>query len=84
MANGEQMKLAIESATVKVAKKGYDSREVTTKDVLLAGFGYLVTVVEESKEIRIRFYGRVWVPVLISLGAISVGAVQGIVQILVS
>ncbi len=80
MANGEQMKLAIEKATAKVAEKGYDSRETTTKDVLLAGFGYLVAVVEESKEMRIRFYGRVWVPAFISIGAISLGAIQALVS----
>ncbi len=57
MANGKQMKLAMEDADKKVARHGYESDVVTTKDVLLAAIGYLAEV-NESRGSLIRINGK--------------------------
>ncbi len=57
MTNGEQMARAIEQATAKVAAKGYDTKEITTKDVLLAGMGYVASTVERRTTL-IRVEGK--------------------------
>ncbi len=57
MANGKQMKLAMDDAYRKVAKHGYESDEVTTKDVLLAAIGYLAEI-NESRGSLVRINGK--------------------------
>lgn len=79
MANGEQMRLAIKEATDTVAKKGYASREVTTKAVFLAGFGYLAELIIDSKP---KGWNKAfWVPVLVGIGAVLLGAGQALLGV---
>ena len=57
MGNGEQMTRAIEEATAKVAAKGYATKEVTTKDVLLASMGYVANMMDRRMTL-VRVEGK--------------------------
>ncbi len=54
MSNG-QMKKAIEEAADRVSKYGYKSDDIDTKDVLLAGLGYVAEEVgKRSALVRVE------------------------------
>jgi hypothetical protein len=74
MANNVQMKKAIEEAKATVAEYGYKGKEVDTRDVLLAGFGYLADKLD-AHTIILRFGSK-------KAGAATVGLGSGIFAVL--
>ncbi len=80
MANGKQMKLAMEDADRKVARHGYESDEVTTKDVLLAAIGYLAEI-NESRGSLVKINGKkmFWAGVAMN---VTIGAFYAILTLL--
>lgn len=68
------MRQAIDDATERVAKNGY--QRATSKDVMLAGFGYLAERLERGTTARIELSGRLLFPTGVILGGIIIGIAQ--------
>ncbi len=76
MANGEQIEKNIRHAQEKVALHGYlNQQEVTDRDVMLAGFGYLGDqfAAAEKGVVKLKLEGKGFIAIGISIGGIVVG-----------
>jgi len=71
-----QMEGAIKSAQERVAEHGYrDTRLVSDRDVMLAGFGYMADRMENNT-LHIRLEGKRFFAVGMMVGGIVIGVVQ--------
>lgn len=79
MANGEQMRIAIQTAQAEVAVKGTEGADV--RHVLLAGIGYMADQFRRSEEgtIKIKLDGKKLLPIGVALGGGIVEIVRAFV-----
>lgn len=79
MSNGEQIERNIAAAQSRVAEHGYLTDDVTDRDIMLTGFGYLADHMDKlaARSITIRLGGsKLWTIIGAIIGGIVVGALQ--------
>jgi len=75
VANG-QIAQAIHEASERLAAGGYTNADLG--DVMLVGFGYMVDEIRRTSRFTINFNSRTAFP----LGAVSAGALAGVLRVL--